>query len=65
MATDANLTGSDNVRDLYTTCQSEGGPQSAFSCAVERRVFLVGAKPTQQRSFQLVAAKAVYGGAPG
>ncbi len=31
-------------------------------CAVERRVFLVGAKPTQQFSFRLVATGAVHGG---
>ena len=31
-------------------------------CAVIRRFFLVGANPTQQLSFQLVATKAVYGG---
>ncbi len=31
-------------------------------CAVERRVFLVGANPTQQLSFRLVAAGAVRGG---
>ena len=31
-------------------------------CAVERRAFLVGANPTQQLSFRLVAARAVHGG---
>ena len=34
----------------------------AKDCAVERRVFLVGANPTQQLSFRLVAAGAVRGG---
>ncbi len=34
----------------------------ALECAVERRVFLVGANPTQQLSFRLVAAGAVRGG---
>ena len=33
-----------------------------LQCAVERRVFLVGAKPTQQRSLRLVASRAVHGG---
>ena len=33
-----------------------------FLCAVERRFLLVGANPTQQLSFRLVAARAVYGG---
>ena len=33
-----------------------------LSCAVERRVFLVGANPTQQLSLRLVAARAVHGG---
>ena len=33
-----------------------------YRCAVERRVFLVGAKPTQQFSFRLVATGAVHGG---
>ena len=32
------------------------------ACAVERRFLLVGAKPTQQLSFRLVAARAVHGG---
>ena len=31
-------------------------------CAVERRVILVGANPTQQLSLRLVAARAVRGG---
>ncbi len=31
-------------------------------CAVERRVILVGANPTQHLSLRLVAARAVYGG---
>ena len=35
---------------------------SALQCAVERRAFLVGAKPTQQLSLRLVAARAVHGG---
>ena len=34
----------------------------SLQCAVERRAFLVGAKPTQQLSFRLVAARAVHGG---
>ena len=33
-----------------------------LQCAVERRAFLVGANPTQQQSFRLVAARAVHGG---
>ena len=33
-----------------------------LQCAVERRAFLVGAKPTQQLSLRLVAARAVHGG---
>ena len=35
---------------------------SGLLCAVERRVFLVGANPTQQLSLRLVAARAVHGG---
>ena len=33
-----------------------------LQCAVERRAFRVGAKPTQQLSLRLVAARAVHGG---
>ena len=33
-----------------------------FECAVERRVFLVGANPTQRLSLPLVAARAIHGG---
>ena len=36
--------------------------KSGSQCAVERRAFLVGANPTQQLSFRLVAARAVHGG---
>ena len=32
------------------------------TCAVERRVFLLGANPTQQLLLRLVAARAVHGG---
>lgn len=40
-----------------------GHYKSTTPCAVKRRVFLVGANPTQQQSStQLVAAKAGYGG---
>ena len=41
-----------NTRNVIPTLQ----------CAVERRAFLVGAKPTQQLSLRLVAARAVHGG---
>ena len=34
----------------------------SLTCAVERRVFLVGANPTQQLSLRLVAARAVCRG---
>ena len=33
-----------------------------LKCAVERRVFLVGANPTQRLSLPLVAARAIHGG---
>ncbi len=39
-----------------------GAPAPDSTCAVERRVFLAGAKPAQQLSLRLVAARAVYGG---
>ena len=39
-----------------------GLPSCREVCAVERRFLLVGAKPTQQLSLRLVAARAVHGG---
>ena len=36
--------------------------KAKFECAVERRVFLVGANPTQRLSLPLVAARAIHGG---
>ena len=49
---------------LRCGCAREGSahPDRGHRCAVERRVFLVGAKPTQQFSFRLVATGAVHGG---
>ena len=48
----AKLSGALQRQNVYHTLQ----------CAVERRAFLVGAKPTQQLSLRLVAARAVHGG---
>ena len=45
-----------------SVCTRGRNVKQDFQCAVERRAFLVGANPTQQLSFRLVAAKAVHGG---
>ncbi len=51
-----------NVPVGYVWYREADGPVFDPECAVERRVFLVGANPTQQLSFRLVAAGAVRGG---
>ena len=47
-------------KNLGVTIEHQFNP--CLTCAVERRVTLVGANPTQQLSLRLVAARAVHGG---
>ena len=44
------------------TVRHQEPANAMLKCAVERRVFLVGANPTQRLSLPLVAARAIHGG---
>ena len=67
---DADTAGRGNGRDL-TSCKRQKTLEFTHKtlnlvrnslCAVERRFLLAGAKPAQQLSLRLVAARAVHGG---
>ena len=53
----------DDPAEAIATIQlTVGASTVTLKCAVERRVFLVGANPTQRLSLPLVAARAIHGG---